>query len=59
MNWQIGKARCRQGHPYSGDNLRMRSDGGRVCRQCSKERHRRDSVKAKTAKRASTQETKQ
>lgn len=25
---------CRHGHPLTGDNLRMRADGRRVCRTC-------------------------
>lgn len=27
---------CPQGHPYAGENLRVNSRGGRVCRTCSK-----------------------
>ena len=29
------KTHCPQGHPYSGDNLRIRANGNRACRICS------------------------
>lgn len=35
------KTHCPQGHPYSGDNLYRRNDGGRECRACHRERQRR------------------
>jgi len=28
------KTHCKRGHPLSGDNLRIRSDGSRICRVC-------------------------
>lgn len=28
------KSHCPQGHPYSGDNLKINADGHRSCRQC-------------------------
>lgn len=35
------KTHCPQGHPYSGDNLRINSNtGGRICKACSRERDR-------------------
>jgi len=34
------KTHCPQGHPYSGDNLYRRPDGGRDCRICQRERDR-------------------
>ena len=30
------KTHCPQGHPYSGDNLYNRPDGGRTCRECTR-----------------------
>ncbi|HKZ19279.1 MAG TPA: HNH endonuclease signature motif containing protein [Acidimicrobiia bacterium] len=35
------KTHCHEGHPYSGDNLYLRSDGGRDCRICRKARDQR------------------
>lgn len=29
---------CAEGHPFSGDNLRMRADGRRICITCDKRR---------------------
>lgn len=34
------KTHCPQGHPYEGDNLIVRADGGRKCRECQRERQR-------------------
>jgi len=34
------KTHCPQGHPYSGENLLLRSDGRRVCRTCKNKRNR-------------------
>jgi hypothetical protein len=42
--WHGDKTHCPKGHPYSGDNVRLKPGGGRVCRQCSRdaaERRRR------------------
>jgi hypothetical protein len=43
--WQVvrGLARthCWKGHPYSGDNLYVRPNGTRLCRQCAREAARR------------------
>jgi hypothetical protein len=33
---QRNKTHCPYGHPYSGDNLRIASDGKRACRECDK-----------------------
>lgn len=32
----IIKTHCPQGHPYSGDNLRLKKSGGRECRTCQR-----------------------
>jgi HNH endonuclease len=31
---------CAYGHPFSGDNLRTRADGRRICRTCDQRRNR-------------------
>ena len=31
---QLAKTHCPQGHPYSGENLYRRSNGGRECKDC-------------------------
>ena len=31
---------CPQGHPYSGDNLRITTSGSRLCRECHRSRER-------------------
>lgn len=38
------KTHCPQGHPYSGENLYVRPNGERCCRQCRREddRHRKE-----------------
>lgn len=37
------KTHCSNGHPYSGDNLYVRKDGGgRMCRACVRDRKRED-----------------
>jgi hypothetical protein len=38
QHYQQRKTHCPCGHPYSGDNLVHRSDGGRGCRACMKRR---------------------
>lgn len=38
----LTKTHCPYGHPYSGDNLGFRSDGSRSCKECGRERYRRD-----------------
>ena len=30
------KTHCKRGHPLSGDNLRINTNGGRICIQCNK-----------------------
>jgi len=49
------KTHCPKGHPYSGDNLRIRPDGGRTCRTCMREvmnaRRRADPEKARARER--------
>lgn len=49
--WQQAKTHCPRGHPYSGDNLYVRPDGGRSCRQCVRTAGRKWHPKRK-AKRA-------
>ncbi len=34
----LDKTHCPQGHPYSGDNLRLRKNGHRTCRTCDNAR---------------------
>lgn len=41
------KTHCRQGHPFEGDNLIVRSSGGRSCRACQREADRKRSSKRK------------
>jgi hypothetical protein len=38
--WCIRKIHCPQGHPYSGDNLYVGENKGRVCRTCRNLRNR-------------------
>lgn len=38
---QLTKTHCPQGHPYSGENLGIASNGSRQCRTCIRERGRR------------------
>lgn len=40
---------CKRGHPLSGENLRMRPNGARTCRDCSREAVRRYQAKRKAA----------
>jgi hypothetical protein len=39
-SYNKNKTHCRNGHPYSGDNLRTTASGERVCRTCCRERMR-------------------
>lgn len=39
------KTHCPQGHPYSGDNLRINTDGGRKCLICHNAKSRRWKLK--------------
>jgi hypothetical protein len=34
------KTHCPKGHPYSGDNLHIKSNGQRICLTCKRERER-------------------
>lgn len=36
------KTHCIHGHPFSGDNLIIRSDGGRKCRECARQKSERN-----------------
>lgn len=40
-NYESLKTHCPQGHPYSVENTVFNSKGGRVCKTCKYERHRR------------------
>lgn len=42
------KTHCPQGHPYSGDNLRHKKGGGRVCRTCARDYARRKHIEKQT-----------
>ncbi len=44
------KTHCPQGHPYSGDNLIIRKDGLRRCRECCREYSRRHKARVKEAR---------
>lgn len=41
------KDRCKQGHPLSGDNLRIDKNGGRLCRECGRQSWRRWAARKK------------
>lgn len=45
---QRAKTHCPQGHPYSGDNVRIKSGGGRGCMTC----HRADAKRRAARRRA-------
>jgi hypothetical protein len=39
--WQRQRTHCPQGHPYSGNNLRiMKHNGGRICMICTREQQK-------------------
>ena len=33
-HWMAKRTHCKNGHPFSGDNVRPNSGGGRACRAC-------------------------
>jgi hypothetical protein len=37
-HWRSRNSHCRHGHPLTPDNVLTRSDGGRRCRQCDRDR---------------------
>lgn len=39
--WNRAKTHCPQGHPYSGENVRISPGGGRYCRTCSRDESRK------------------
>jgi hypothetical protein len=39
--YQAAKTHCAQGHPFAGDNLGRRTNGGRKCRTCERDAQRR------------------
>lgn len=47
---KASRTHCPQGHPYAGDNLYVKPSGGRVCRQCKRDRRQaqRDAKKRVT-----------
>lgn len=44
---QKQKSHCRQGHPLSGENLRVHRDGERECRTCARARTRKFYAKSR------------
>lgn len=40
-NFHRNQTHCKHGHPLSGDNLRIKQDGRRQCRECEREQGRR------------------
>ena len=40
-HWAANRTHCPRGHPYAGENLIFMSNGGRACRTCARERHRK------------------
>lgn len=49
--WNASKTHCRQGHPYSVENTRIRKSGERVCIICLRASNRRASAKVRAARR--------
>jgi hypothetical protein len=41
MAEQARQTHCKRGHPLSGENLKIRTDGSRQCKQCARYRERR------------------
>ena len=39
-HYERARSQCPAGHPYTGDNLIMRADGKRRCRECDRARKR-------------------
>lgn len=39
VNQYMGATHCKHGHPFDGENLMQRSDGGRGCRTCARRRY--------------------
>ena len=48
------KTECKNGHPFAGDNLLIRPDGRRQCRECQKGHRRRHASRQKEATCATT-----
>jgi hypothetical protein len=46
---QRHRTTCTHGHPLTGDNVRIRPDGGRLCRNCKREESRRRVERRKPA----------
>lgn len=38
---RLARTECKNGHPFSGDNVMIRPDGSRRCRQCNRDIQRR------------------
>lgn len=53
QRYNTTKTHCPKGHPYAGDNLLLRSDSGRSCRECIRVRankYRRNNLEAARAR---------
>jgi hypothetical protein len=46
-HYQTNKTHCPQDHPYDEANTRIRPDGSRACRECSRAKDRRRRAKAR------------
>ena len=55
-HYERARTRCPKGHPYEGDNLIVRKDGKRRCRECDRER-KRASQQAKQSNLVDTPDT--
>lgn len=47
--WHTLQTRCKYGHPFSGDNLRVGANGRRVCITCEKSYHAERYINNRTA----------
>ena len=56
---QKARTHCPKGHPYAGENLRLRSTGQRGCRQCDRDSVRKAPSKTPEARRAYRQALKE
>ena len=48
--YKLANTHCPHGHPYSGDNLRVATNGQRVCRTCMREFMRRKRAPERNAR---------
>lgn len=49
LGWRRYRTHCKQGHPYSGENLAIKSDGSRKCRECDRQQRFERYYKKKAA----------